>query len=333
MANDNLKHEDKPPGSTSPLQWNDLGFPVVNNEFVNSSGIVNAAGDNNPNTCTSIPFSPLPCGEMCVTPQYYTNGMPLSGANLMTDISHLNHSYNPKYVHEALHRTDTEPVLNFPCPEQTVGLVLDFPCPEGNMNAFRQYHTLDYPVAPDNMISDTARVNGLHNPYTNNQFVLNRGNSASSLQMIIQNGEVNSTNIGRPQIITNFPNSSDSTPFLSHTADHEEMGMNNDIWRSAVQSIYPEELDGSFLALGIGDNTEALSKSNSFGRNVGSNNERAVLPQPICGQSQNHSLETVKTSSSESSMIFPPIGVTGSTSLSDQSGGYYMLYSPSMYCY
>ncbi|KAF3450997.1 hypothetical protein FNV43_RR07086 [Rhamnella rubrinervis] len=318
MANDSLKAEDKPPGSTCPLQWNELGFPVVNNEFVNSSGIVNPAGANNPNTCTSIPFPPLPRGEMCVTPQYYTNEMSLSG--LMTDLSNLIHPYNPKYVHEALHGKDEEPVLSFPSPEGTNGLVLDFPCPGGNMNAFRQHHTLDYPVAPDNVISVAAHVNTLQNPYTIDQFVSNSGDSASSLQMINQNGEVNGTSIGRPQIIRNFPNPGGNTPVLCHTADNEEMGMNNDIWRSAIQSIFPEEFDGSFLTLGIVDNTETLSKSNSFGRNVGSNNERVVLPQPIYGQSQNHSLETAKTSSSESSMIFPSIGITGSTSLSDQSG-------------
>lgn len=467
MANDDLKHEDKRPGSASLQQWNELGFPVVSNGFVNSSGTANVAGFNNPTTCTSMPFPP-PCGEMSVTPQYCTNDMPHSGVNLMTDVSHLNHTYNPKYVHEALHWKDNEPVL-------------EFPCHEWNTNEFHQYHTLEHPVAPGNVISAATRVNSLQNPCMSNRFVSNNGDSASNLQMMMQNGEVSGTNIGRSQIIRNFQNSRDRMPALYPTADGEEMGMNNNIGITAGQSHYPKELDGNFLTLGIGGDTEAISKSISFGRNIGSNNERIVLPQeniyhgqilnrsslnpslnvadgypvfqnndsgycmlphnvhdfsfpiddqnvqygvslesfcnpshiiqtpqgdqhhyystpsnrnlgpgygenrilefadlgpnsgfqgystmpsvplegnqvglpdnqeiglsltsslipksstqPVYDQSQYHCLDTGRTSSSESSLIFPPIGVIGSNSVSNQSGGYCRLFFLSIYCY
>lgn len=293
MANDNFKHEDKPPGSTSPLQWNELGFPFIRNESLNSSGIANVAGDDN-STCTSIPISPLPSGEIDLTPQYYSTGTPLTGVNLITDfshfnqsynskyvnealygkynnpdtgLSHFNQSYNPKYVHEALHGKDNNPDINFPQLE-------------GNTTPLYQYRTPGFPVAPSNVINAASHVNSHQTPYLNNQFTGMRGNSASNFQMVMQNGEVKNSHVGSPQIVRNVASSGGITPLPSHTIDCDEIGMNNNTMIGAAQFSYPEELDGSFLTLGIESNTEAMSNSNFLGRNVGSSNERVVLPQP-----------------------------------------------------
>lgn len=44
--------------------------------------------------------------------------MSLGGVYLMTDVTHLNHSYNPKYVREGLQHNG--PDLNSLCPERDI---------------------------------------------------------------------------------------------------------------------------------------------------------------------------------------------------------------------
>lgn len=293
MANDNFKHEDKPPGSSSPLQWSELGFPFIRNESFNSSGVVNAAGANNP-TCSSIPFSPLPSGEIGLTPQYYRTGMPPTSVNLITDVTHFNQSSNPNYVHEALYGNDNNPDTDVSHFSQSYNPKyvhealygkdnnpdIAFPRLEGDMTPLYQYHTPSFPVAASNVINAASHVNSPQTPHLNNQIFTMRGNSAPNLQMVMQNREVNSSHVGRPWILRNVANSGGITPVSCHTLDNDEIGMNINTMISAARSSYPEELDGSFLTLGIGSNTEAISNSNFSGRNVGGSNERAILPQP-----------------------------------------------------
>ncbi|XWS11693.1 hypothetical protein CRYUN_Cryun37aG0020800 [Craigia yunnanensis] len=104
--------------------------------------------------------------------------------------------------------------------------------------------------------------------------------NTGGLQMGMQGAKMDDS---KPELIGNFLNCGSRAHFLWGAQDGKEMGSNNNL----VQSDYPETLDGSFLTLGVGVNTEARSKSNASRRDFISKIDGAINTQlnPSYGQS------------------------------------------------
>ncbi|CAB4273019.1 unnamed protein product [Prunus armeniaca] len=275
MANDMLKHGDDPPGSTSPLQWlKESEIPVKNNEVANFMGTLNnrnASGVDITMPCTTTPFSLFPFGDMYGTTNSYAMEMPLTGINLMTDVTPFSNSQNPFFDYDSVYAEGHTPVLSSP--------VSNFLGLEGEKTEFSQYHTLDYSVPPDNVVSARSNVNIIQNSYVDRKLVTAKGNSAAALESIQRSEELNS-NTGRPQLLRNFISDGVSNTVPCHAIDGVDIALNNNFMASEVQEDCPDKFDASLLTLGIGTKTEDLSKSNRSGINVTNNFGRVALPQP-----------------------------------------------------
>ncbi|BFG24871.1 hypothetical protein CerSpe_111450 [Prunus speciosa] len=276
MANDTLKHGDDPPGSTSPLQWlKESEIPVKNDEVANFMGTLNnrnASGvDDITMPCTTTPFSLFPFGDMYGTTNPYAMEMPLTGINLMTDLTPFSNSQNPFFDYDSVYAEGHTPVLPSP--------VSNFLGLEGNKTEFSQYHTLDYSVPPDNVFSATSDVNIIQKSYVDRKLVTAKGNSAAALESIQRSEELNS-NTGRPQLLRNFISDGVSNTVPCHAIDGVDIALNNNFMASEVQEDCLDKFDASLLTLGIGQKTEDLSKSNRSGINVTNNFGRVALPQP-----------------------------------------------------
>ncbi|XVF23339.1 hypothetical protein REPUB_Repub13aG0029600 [Reevesia pubescens] len=104
------------------------------------------------------------------------------------------------------------------------------------------------------------------------------------LRMGMQGPEMDGS---KPQSIGNSMSSGSRSPFFWGAQDGKEMGSNNNLVDCVVQSDYPETLDGSFLTLGVGVNTEATPKSNDSSREFIGKIDGAMHTQliPSLGQS------------------------------------------------
>ena len=91
----------------------------------------------------------------------------------------------------------------------------------------------------------------------------------------------------KPELIGNFMSCGSRAHLLWGAQDGKEMGSDNNLVDCVVQSDYPETLDGSFLTLGVGVNTEVRSKSNVSSRDFISKIDGAIGTQlnPSHGQS------------------------------------------------
>ncbi|BFG40706.1 hypothetical protein CerSpe_269800 [Prunus speciosa] len=177
MANDMLKHGDDPPGSTSPLQWlKESEIPVKNDEVANFMGTLNnrnASGvDNITMPCTTTPFSLFPFGDMHGTSNPYAMKMPQTGMNLMADLTPFSNSQNSFFDYDSVYAEGHTPVLPSP--------VSNFLGLEGNKTEFSKYHTLDYSVPPDNVVSATSDVNIIQKSYVDRKLVTAEGDSTSA---------------------------------------------------------------------------------------------------------------------------------------------------------
>ncbi|KAI5337703.1 hypothetical protein L3X38_016974 [Prunus dulcis] len=276
MANDMLKHGDDPSGSTSPLQWlKESEIPVKNDEVANFMGTLNnrnASGvDDITMPCTTTPFSLFPFGDMYGMTNSYAMEMPLTGINLMTDVTPFSNSQNPFFDYDSVYAEGHTPVLPSP--------VSNFLGLEGKKTEFSQYHTLDYSVPPDNVVSATSDVHIIQNSYFDRKLVTAKGNSAAALESIQRSEELNS-NTGRPQLLRNFISDGVSNTVPCHAIDGVDIALNKNFMASEVQEDCPDKFDASLLTLGIGTKTEDLSKSNRSGINVTNNFGRVPLPQP-----------------------------------------------------
>ncbi|KAL6269152.1 hypothetical protein ACE6H2_026063 [Prunus campanulata] len=176
MANDMLKHGDDPPGSTSPLQWlKENEIPVKNDEVANFMGTLNnrnASGvDNITMPCTTTPFSLFPFGDMHGTSNPYAMKMPQTGMNLMADLTPFRNSQNSFFDYDSVYAEGHTPVLPSP--------VSNFLGLEGNKTEFSKYHTLDYSVPPDNVVSATSDVNIIQKSYVDRKLVTAEGDSTA----------------------------------------------------------------------------------------------------------------------------------------------------------
>lgn len=267
MENDDPKDEQQPPGFPSTPRRIDLGFPVLRNENVGSTGLFNAAGaDNIPIPSTMMPFSSFTFGGMqaAPAPQSYTEGSSSTGSRSMTDVSHSQTSQDTKSADESFRgREDKRPM--------EIGLFSNSPGWEGDILAHHSFHSLNNPVAPDNVINPASYVD-----LTNSPSVVRNDNSASRSWVVEQGGEVNSGNLHMPQPVRSFAISGIQTFSLLPSLGGEELGIKNNLRTNVVRSHSPRRLDGSFLRLGIDVPSEDLSRCSVSGIDIGSNNNQTV---------------------------------------------------------
>lgn len=267
MANGKLNHEDDPLGSPSLLQWFE---EIEKNEAANFRGTANnsnaVGADDITMPGSMMPFSLFPGAEGTSNP--YAKDMPLTGLNLMTDLTPFNYSLNPILDYGSVYGKNHIPIL--PSTDS------NFLCLEGNTDV-GQYDTLGYSVPPVNVVNPSSEVVGVLQPYVDRELVTATG-SATALDCLQQDGELNSST-SSPQRIRSFVSDEGSTPMSCPTLDNVELAINNNLLLSEVQEDHPEKLDGSCLTLGIGRKSKDLSESNILGRNSAYNSERDVLPQ------------------------------------------------------
>ncbi|PON77762.1 43kDa postsynaptic protein [Parasponia andersonii] len=268
MANDDLKNEYKPPGSTPVPQGNDLGF-TLRRESARPFPILDTAGaDNMSIPSTQMPLSStFPYRGMQVMPQLHSEERPSTNFQTRTDSSRFRNSQPPKYEHEFLRRKDNNvPIQHRPYSSP--------PCREGDITPYHHFHSIDSPVAPDNVRNHASNV--LWNQNINKRFVPVRDNSSLCLPMSGMLGDISSSDLRMPQPITSFARPEGRTPTLWHSSDGEDLEIGNNLMASVVQPYCSQKPDGSFLTLGIGDAVEDMSKCNISGGNISSNNNPSI---------------------------------------------------------
>lgn len=276
MSNDKLKHELEPPGSTSPLQRiKESEISVQSNEpkdvsnFVGNLNNSSAAGaDDITIPSMTMPFSLFPFEDIHGTNNPYAMEMPLTDINWMTDLTlPLSNPQDPMFDYDSVYGKGSKLVQHKP-DSNFIGL-----------DVKQTDRPLDYSMPPSKVVSAMSDVDVIQKPPVDRKLVTANGNSAAALYGIQQNEELN-RNIGRPQLFRNFISDGVSTPVPGHTIDGLGMATNNNFMTTEVQDDCPENLDVSFLTLGIERKTEDLSKSNRSETNVAINFGRDALPQP-----------------------------------------------------
>ncbi|KAM1717849.1 hypothetical protein ACFX11_025639 [Malus domestica] len=274
MANDKLKHEGEPLGSTSPLQRiKESEISVQSNEpndvsnFVGNLSNSSAAGaDDRTIPSMTMPFSLFPFEDIDGTNNPYAMEMPLTDINWMTDLTlPFSNPQDPMFDYDSVYGKGRKPVQHRP-DSNFIGL-----------DVKQTHRPLDYSMPPAKVVS--AMFDADVKPPVDRKLVTANGNFAAALYGIHQNEELN-RNIGRPQLFRNFISDGVSTPVAGHTIDGLGMAKNNNFMTTEVQEDCPENLDVSFLTLGFERKTEDLSKSNRSETNVANNFGRDALPQP-----------------------------------------------------
>ncbi|OMO85614.1 hypothetical protein CCACVL1_10079 [Corchorus capsularis] len=85
----------------------------------------------------------------------------------------------------------------------------------------------------------------------------------------------------KAQSVGNFMCCSSRELSLGGAQDGKEMGSNDNLVDCVVQSDYPKTLDGRFLTLGVGSNTEARAKSSAPSRGSIGKNDGAIYTQIV----------------------------------------------------
>ncbi|XP_059457894.1 uncharacterized protein LOC132187563 isoform X1 [Corylus avellana] len=291
MANDNLKREENPPDATSLSHNNEELDSHIVNEGTDFSRTFHDHNGTGANTMAFphklLPFFPLPCGD---SPQLCSQEMPQTGTSFLTDVSQFNNTQNPKIDHNFTYGNGNDPLLCRP--------MSDLSSFGGNMNKLSPFSCYDSSGSLNNVRN--AYVNSLQKPQIDRKLENMSSSSAGVIQMITQDGEATDSSICMPQLRSNFINHGVSKPVLSHNPDGEELGIKNSVMISGVESNYTENLDGSFLNLGVGGNTEAISQSIVSDRNITGSTGRVIPPQfntsltqKVKSSSLNHGLNKV----------------------------------------
>lgn len=275
MANDNLKREEKPSDATSLSHKNEeLDSRIVNEvtDFSRTFHDHNGTGvDTMAFPYKLLPLLPLPCEDRPGIPQLYSQEISQIGTSFLTDVSQFSNkqNQNPNIDHNFTYGNGNDPILCRP--------MSDLSSFGGNMNK----------LCPFSCYDNSGSLNNVRNPYVNSLQKLQidrrlknaRSSSEGVIQMIMQDGEATDSSICMPQIRSDFLNHGVSKPVLSHTPDGEELGIKNSVMISDVESNFTENLDGSFLNLGIGGNIGAIYQSIVSGRNITGNTGQVVPPQ------------------------------------------------------
>jgi hypothetical protein len=291
MANE---REENPPDATSLSHNNEELDSHIVNEGTDFSRTFHDHNGTGANTMAFphklLPFFPLLCGDRPGTPQLCSQEMPQTGTSFLTDVSQFNNTQNPKIDHNFTYGNGNDPLLCRP--------MSDLSSFGGNMNKLSPFSCYDNSGSLNNVRN--ASINSLQKPQIDRKLENMSSSSAGVVQMITQDGGATDSSICMPQLRSNFINHGVSKPVLSHNPDGEELGIKNNVMISGVESNYTENLDGSFLNLGIGGNTEAISQSIVSGRNNTASTGRVIPPQfntsltqKVKSSSLNHGLNKV----------------------------------------
>lgn len=217
---------------------------------------------------TSLPVNTFPWQNLNAAYLPCTQNVPESRGISMADFMRLNSLQAPQID---LMRSNTPTNLN---PSE-----ISFP--EQMVRGVHQSTNNDYIMSADNFMNDGTGACSFQNPQASRNIMLMRGNAAGGYQMNRKGGEENSSNINKPQSNINFVGH--GRPMLHHTQNNNQN--NGEIKTdnsakvvNADQYGCLEKIDGSFLSLGLGDNTEARSKPYFSTRELPSKLEEAAFP-------------------------------------------------------
>ncbi|XP_057474625.1 uncharacterized protein LOC130762798 isoform X2 [Actinidia eriantha] len=272
---DNLDNGENPHAFTSLLQDN-VEFALTNrqNDATESTGIFHnsiiARADP-----MSFPFmpsriAPFPWKHIQGTYQPYRHNIPDTCGNLMIDLNDLHNLHNP------LIDPDSGNVgSSIPC-------IYGQDLQHQEWNLKRVSCAVDKTLTGDNVTNDPAHFNSFQNPEINRNFPLIRDYTRGGYEMTKQGGETYNSNIYRPQIKT-FVGLGGSTTYDIQNIEGISIGTNDEA--CAAKLGCPNKLDGSFLSLGIGGNTDSEPKSHHSSRD--SSHLYTSHVRPATGSSSN----------------------------------------------
>ncbi|XP_057465169.1 uncharacterized protein LOC130754905 isoform X2 [Actinidia eriantha] len=258
VMGDNLDNGANPHAFTSLLQDN-VEFTLTNgqNDATESTGIFRdgSIARADPMSFPYMPsqMAPFPWKNMQGTYQPYGHNIPETCGNLMIDLNKL-HNLQKKTI---------DP--------NSVNIASNIPCMYGQdlqhqeWNLQRVSCNVDKTLTGDNVTNYPAHFNSFQNPEINRNFPLIRDYTRGGYEMTRQGGETYNSNIYRPQIKTFVGLGGRTTYDIQNI---EGIGIGNNDEACAAQLGCPNILDGSFLSLGIGCNTDAEPKSHHSSREI-----------------------------------------------------------------
>ncbi|XP_059644165.1 uncharacterized protein LOC132285944 [Cornus florida] len=276
MKSGNPNNEEKPPTHSSALRESDE-FASTNrqNEATDRNGILHNGNDAEADPLSfqylPLPVAPFPGMNMNRAYQSYTGNIPELGSNLMTDFTQLNNLQNPQFRPNSLNSRSNIPNQHRP--------LLHIPCHEENLKGMCPSQTHDNRVTSGNVINSTTHFNSIQNPQYNRNSELIRGDAAGGYQISGQGGKANGSNFHGPQITRNYVSSGGSAPMPYHNQNRGDLHINNNVKVSAVPFRSPEEVDGSFLTLGVGCDTEPRSRFDLNSEEITNKSDEAVSSQ------------------------------------------------------
>lgn len=270
MGSNKPNDDDNSPVYTSPLQ-----------EHVNTSqnradysGILqnvnNAGADLMSFPYLSMPVASSPWDNMHVAYPFFAHDIPESDDNLMADLMGLNTLQNPQFDPNSTDIRTNIPILT---PSEIAN-------PNWNMTGIHQSVNHEYMVKPDNFTNCGIDYSSFQNSLMNRNFMLPISHTAGGFQLPRQGGEAKSSNNNSPLIHGNLPSlRGSSTPMLYHTQNTGDTQIANNVKVNSNEFGLLEKIDGSFLSLGIGGNTESRSKSTLSSQEIACQLEEIDSPQ------------------------------------------------------
>lgn len=269
---------EEPPVAPSPDKRNkECGLFFIQNEATDCTrficdGDANSAGLDHGRFSneSSLTVHPFPWENIRGRYQAYSQANLGTDMNLMTNSGQYHSFLNPQVCSKSitsgggmcLHRA-----------------VFASACPEGDMNRCYQSYPHDNRPIVENLMNGDPHIHDSQSPQIDQNFLISKGNGARGFQMNRDCGEANSGDEYRSQIHRDFVNLAGGYPGLYHTHGNRELGIGNSSMVSVVNSNFQEHMDGSFLTLGIGGNTEAGYKSIVCSNDINGLGERLSLPQ------------------------------------------------------
>lgn len=308
-----------PPFSSNPLRRDGIfRYTFEPDEAEDSAGI--AGGSNSTGVDqmsfenTLIPNYPFSLDSMHGAPHSYSHNIPLTGLDLMTDVTQFNSFPNSQSDHNLIGSGAHMPLVNGP--------VLDFPSSEGKVKGVYGSDVHDNIVASDNLRNSSSHLNNFQNLHVDKNILTIRSNVAGGFQITRKGGVTNSSTTHQPRINRNFLSHGASAHVIYPTPNSGEIGISDNSKVSSLQSDHLENFDAGFLTLGIGDSREQKPKFNLLGEEITSGNGRATSPQLNTFHSQN-----INRSLLNSAHIMPggfssfPTNMGACSSLSSNVGG------------
>ncbi|KAM7475835.1 hypothetical protein LguiB_023078 [Lonicera macranthoides] len=218
----------------------------------------------------SMPVASSPWDNMHGAYPFFAHNIPESGDNLMADLMGLNTLQNPRFDPNSMDIRTNMPILT---PSEIAN-------PHWNMTGIHQSGNHEYMVKPENLTNCGIDYSSFQNSLKNRNFRLPISHTVGGFQLPRQCGEAKSSNNNSPLIHENLPSlRGSSTPMLYHTQNTGDTQIANNVKVNSNEFGLLEKIDGSFLSLGIGGNTEARYKSTLSSHEIARQLEETDSPQ------------------------------------------------------